>query len=145
MRPTHRRAPSRQRDRVHHSPLPELSARGSVWSGLTKVPDSLVKPITEYSSSGSSVGLKASMTVSFSPGVDLSPVDPGHHRLERHVAARVRLRVEEQLDVAHVVPRRPLEVRPRQVVEVLHVLEHVRALVIDVEEALEVVEVVRLA
>jgi len=77
--------------------------------------------------------------------VDAGAVDPRNHRLEGYVPARVRLRVEEHLDVPHVVLRGPLKIAKCQVVEVLHVLQHVGAAIVDVEERLEIMEVVGLA
>ena len=49
---------------------------------------------------------------------------------------------EERLDVEHVVGRRAFEVAVREVVEVLLGLQHVHALVVDLEERGQVVEVV---
>ncbi|MCY1518135.1 hypothetical protein D9M68_528430 [compost metagenome] len=62
------------------------------------------------------------------------------HRLHRHAARRVRLRVEEHLGVHHLVGRGALQVGPGHVVEVLLLEQHARAGVVDVEKALQVGE-----
>ena len=63
--------------------------------------------------------------------------------LHRDAACGVRLRIEEQLGVHDAVGVRAGEVRHRERVEVAAVAQHVAARVIEVEERLEVVEVVR--
>ena len=62
------------------------------------------------------------------------------HRLHRHAARGVRLRVEEDLRVHHVVHGRPGKVGVGHVVEILLVQQHAGARVVDVQEALQVGE-----
>ena len=73
-------------------------------------------------------------------GVSQRSLDPAQHRLERHPAFGVALRIEENLDVADIVGVGALEVGPGQVIKVLLGLEDAHPLVIDVEEILEVGE-----
>ncbi len=67
-------------------------------------------------------------------------VEAVDHRRQRDAAAGVRLGVEEDLGVEDVVLSRLLQVGPGEVVEVLLADQHVHALIVEVEEALEVVE-----
>jgi hypothetical protein len=62
------------------------------------------------------------------------------HRLDGDAARGVCLRVEEDLGMPHAVRARPLEVGTRQVAEVALGLQHGHALVVDVEERLQVAE-----
>lgn len=66
--------------------------------------------------------------------------DAGEHHLEGNAAVGVGLRVEERLDVDHVLRLALLQVGPGQVVEVLLAAQHVGASVVEVEEFLQVVE-----
>ena len=61
---------------------------------------------------------------------------------ERHAARRMRLRIEEHLDMAHIVGRRALQVGPGEVVEIFLGAQNLHALVIEVEELLQVREIV---
>jgi hypothetical protein len=72
--------------------------------------------------------------------IDARAVQAVDHRLHRHAARGVRLRVEEHLGVHHVVGRGALQVSPGHVVEVLLFQQHARAGVVDVQEALQVGE-----
>ena len=67
------------------------------------------------------------------------------HRPEVYAPARVGLRVEEDLGVAHALRGGLLEVRPGQLVEVPLVEQYPCALVVEVQEGLKVREVVGLA
>ena len=69
-----------------------------------------------------------------------SPDEDGR---ERDAAVRVRLRIEEDLGVAHAVGVRPLEVRPGEIVEVLLAEQDLGAFVVDVEEGLQAGELIR--
>ena len=62
------------------------------------------------------------------------------HGLHAHAARGVRLRVEEDLGVHHVVGCRTAQVGPGHVVEVLLLQQHAGAGVVDVQEALQVGE-----
>jgi hypothetical protein len=55
----------------------------------------------------------------------------------------VSLRVEEDLRVHHVVAAGPLQIRPRQVVEVLFLLQDSGARVVDLQKRLQVGKLVR--
>jgi len=63
---------------------------------------------------------------------------------ERDATRRVALRVEEHLDVAHVVRVRALEIGPGKIVEILLRDQHGHALVVDVEKVLQIAEPIRL-
>lgn len=63
--------------------------------------------------------------------------EPGHHRLVRHPARRVRLRVEEDLRVHHPVRVRPHEVVVRQRLKVLRRPEHRHADKVVVQEVVQ--------
>jgi hypothetical protein len=54
----------------------------------------------------------------------------------------VTLRVEEHLNVVHVVGARALEIGEGEIVEILLDLEHRHALVVEVEKVLQVAELV---
>lgn len=77
------------------------------------------------------------------PGVVQGARQAADHGVEGDAARGVRLRVEEDLRVAHVLGVGLGRVGRRQVVEVLLGTEHGHALVVDGEEAGQVVEVVR--
>ncbi len=66
--------------------------------------------------------------------------DAVEHHFESNVSVGVGLRVEEGFGVDHVLGLAALQVGPGQVVEVLLGAQHVGALVIQVEELLQVVE-----
>ena len=68
------------------------------------------------------------------------PVDAGDHRLERNPAIRMRLGIEEDLNVAHTLAGGPGQVGPGQIIEVLFLEKHTAARVVDVEEGLQVAE-----
>ena len=55
------------------------------------------------------------------------------------------LRIEEDLGTNHVVGMGPLEIRPRQIMEVLFGVEHRSGGIVDVEKALQVGEGKRLS
>jgi len=61
-------------------------------------------------------------------------VDSVEHFGERNATVGVCLRIEENFDMAYVIGRSALEIRIRQVVEVLAPLKHGGAGVVDVEE-----------
>ena len=65
---------------------------------------------------------------------------PADHRADVDAARSVRLRVEEDLGVDHVVGGRAFEVGERHVGEVALVQQHAGAGVVDVEEALQIGE-----
>jgi len=65
------------------------------------------------------------------------------HDLHRDTARGVSLRIEEQLGVDHAIGVRAREVRHRERVEVAAIAQHVAAGVVEIEERLQVVEVVR--
>lgn len=71
--------------------------------------------------------------------------DAVEHHFERHATVGVGLRVEEGFGVDHVLFFAAQQVGPGQVVEVLGGAQHVGALVVQVEEFLQVVEGVGLA
>ena len=73
-------------------------------------------------------------------GIGLRAAEAGHHRAERHAARRVALRIEEELDIAHVLAGGLAEIGHRQVVEIDLAQQHRHALVIEVEEILQVGE-----
>src|SRR5262249_58769595 len=58
-------------------------------------------------------------------------------------AGRVRLRIEEDLGVPDTLAGRPLEVRPREIVEVALVEQHAARRVVHVEERLKILDLVR--
>jgi hypothetical protein len=66
------------------------------------------------------------------------------HGRERDAAAGVALRVEEHLDVADVVGVGAREIGPGEVVEILLGDQHRHALIVDVEEILQVAEPISL-
>ena len=68
--------------------------------------------------------------------------DARYRRLEGEAAARVGLRVEEDLGVSHALGGRLLQVGQGQLVEILLLQEHAHAFVVEVEKGLEVGEVV---
>ncbi len=73
------------------------------------------------------------------------PRQAGDDGADVDAALGVRLRVEEQFGMHHVVGRGALEVGPRHVEEVLLVQQHRGTGVVDVEEALQIGEGVGLA
>ena len=62
------------------------------------------------------------------------------HRLERDAARRVALRIEEELDIADILAGGLAEIVHRQVVEIRLGQQHRHALVVEVEEILQVGE-----
>ena len=60
-----------------------------------------------------------------------------HHRLERDAAAGVALRIEEHLDMAHIVGLGALEIGQGEVEEILLGDQHRHALIVDVEKVLQ--------
>jgi hypothetical protein len=66
------------------------------------------------------------------------------HGRERNAAAGVALRIEEHLDVAHVVSVCALKIGPGEVVEILLGDEHRHALIVEIEKVLQVAEAIRL-
>ena len=71
--------------------------------------------------------------------------DAVEHHFERDATIGVGLRVEERFGVNHVLRLAAQQVGPGQVVEVLRGAQHIGALVIQVEEFLQIVEGVSLA
>ena len=69
-------------------------------------------------------------------------MDAGDDGLEGDTPGGVGLRVEEDLRMQHIVGPRAGQVGPGQFVEIPLVEEHARALVIDIEEILETVEII---
>jgi hypothetical protein len=67
---------------------------------------------------------------------------PAEHRGQRHPVAQVGLRVEEDLGPADPGRRGPVQVRLRQVVEVLLPLQDTQVRVVQVQEGLQAVELV---
>ncbi len=63
-------------------------------------------------------------------------------RFESDATASMALRIEEDLGVAHVLCRRPPQVRHGEGVEVLLLQQSLHALVIEVEEVLQIAEVI---
>ena len=63
-----------------------------------------------------------------------------HEHVEANAPLGVGLRVEEHLRPAHPVGARPAQVGGHQVVEVLLALQHRRALIVDVQERLQIGE-----
>jgi len=70
-------------------------------------------------------------------------VQAADDRLQRDAAPGMSLRIEEDLGPPDVLGRRPLQVGPGQVVEVLLLAQHGTGGVIDVEERLQVGEHIR--
>jgi hypothetical protein len=68
-----------------------------------------------------------------------------HHRGQRHAAAGVALHAEEHLRVQHAVGMRAAQVVARHVMEVLRLHQHAAAVVVQVQEVLQVGEAVGLA
>ena len=64
---------------------------------------------------------------------------------EGDAARGVALRIEEHLDIAHILRPRPGQVRPGEIVEILLGPQHRHALIVEVEEILQVGEAVGLA
>ena len=63
--------------------------------------------------------------------------------LERDAPCRVRLRIEEDLDVHDAVGMRTAQIGHRQCVEIVLVAQHVGPGIVEVEEGLQVAEVIR--
>ena len=62
------------------------------------------------------------------------------HRLHRHAALGVGLRVKKEFSMHHMVGRRALKVGPRHVVKVLLMQQHAGPGVVNVQKALQVGE-----
>ena len=75
-------------------------------------------------------------------GVAQRRADAIDHRRQRRPAGGMRLRVEEEFQMADVLRRGFLRERMRQVIEIALTAQHFHPLIIDVEEALQVVEAV---
>src|SRR2546427_590418 len=73
------------------------------------------------------------------------PVDASDHGFEWHATVRMRLRIEEDLGMAHALAGGPGQVGPCEVVEVLFLEQHAAARVIDVEEGLQIAENISMA
>ncbi|MNQ47317.1 hypothetical protein D3C85_611540 [compost metagenome] len=71
--------------------------------------------------------------------------DAVEHHFERYATVRVGLRVEEGFGVNHVLRLAAQQVGPGQVVEILGGAQYVGALVIQVQEFLQIVEGIGLA
>ena len=70
-------------------------------------------------------------------------LDPPDHGLERHPAFGMQLRIEEDLDVPHRLARHLRQVRPGEVEKVPLPDQNSGALVVEVQERLQVPELVR--
>ncbi len=75
-------------------------------------------------------------------GLELRAPNAADHNVERHPPPGVRLRIEEHLDVAHVLRMRLGEVGEGQVEEIRLMDENPHALVINFEKGGQVVEIV---
>ena len=69
---------------------------------------------------------------------------PADHRIKRHPARRVALRIEEHLDVPDIVGMGALQVGESQIVEIPLGEQHRHALIIDVEKVLKVAKLIGL-
>ena len=67
------------------------------------------------------------------------------HRGKCDPARGVSLRVEEHLDMPDIVGVRALQISPGEIVEILLGDQHRHALIVDVEEILQVAKLIRLA
>ena len=77
--------------------------------------------------------------------IDDGAVQAADHRGKCDPARGVSLRVEEHLDMPDIVFARALQISPGEIVEVLLGDQHRHALIVDVEEILQVAKLVRLA
>ena len=80
----------------------------------------------------------------FSASVD-GAVQPADHRVKRHAARRVALRIEKHLDMPDIVGVGALQIGESQIVEILLGEQHRHALIIDVEKVLQVAKLIGLA
>ena len=71
-------------------------------------------------------------------GIGQGTADAVNHGGKRYPAPGVGLRVEKDLGMTHVLGKRPLQIGPGQVVEVLHFNKCVGAGIINIEKILEV-------
>ena len=78
----------------------------------------------------------------FLPRRVAGPPNAAYHRVKRHTARRVGLRVEEDFAVHHVVFSAFLQIGIRQVEKILLVPQHRRALIINIQKRLQVVKLV---
>src|SRR5438128_2404905 len=67
-----------------------------------------------------------------------------HDNANRHATLGMRLRIEEHLGMPDVLLLRPPQIRPREIVEVTIPKKHSAALVINVEEGLQIRKLIRL-
>ena len=70
------------------------------------------------------------------------PGNAGHDGVEGNAAVRMALRIEEDLDMAHIVGPHPLEIGPGEIEEILFGHQHIHADIIDVEKVLQVGEII---
>ena len=68
--------------------------------------------------------------------------DAADHVGDRHAARRVALGIKENLDMAHAIGGGAVEIGCRQIEEILLRQQHRHALIVDVEEILEVGEII---
>ena len=68
------------------------------------------------------------------------PGDAVDHGRKCDPAIGMRLRIEENLDMPHIFPRHAREIGPGQLEEILFVQQDLRALIVDVQERLQVRE-----
>lgn len=74
---------------------------------------------------------------------DCQPIaDSVDHSADRDAPRRVRLRIEEQLDVADVVPRGSIKVGDGEVPEVLAVAQDFARRVVEIQKVLQIAEIV---
>jgi len=85
---------------------------------------------------------QARLDAELSPAIGDGAAQAFDHGRERNSARGVALRVEEHLDVAHVVGMRALEIGPGEVVEILLRDQHRHALIIQIEKVLQVAETI---
>src|SRR4029077_7374581 len=68
------------------------------------------------------------------------PMNPRHNGFKGDASIGMRLRIEEDLGVAHALAGGPGQVSPGQIVEILLLQERAAARVIDVEERWQIAE-----
>ena len=86
--------------------------------------------------------IRLAWTPSCLPGVGDGAVKAVDHGRECDAARRVALRIEEHLDMPHIVGMRALEIGPGEIVEILLGDQHRHALIVDVEKILQVRELI---
>src|ERR1700730_13279017 len=87
---------------------------------------------------------QACLYAELSPGIGNGAGEAFDHGRERDAAAGVDLRIEEHLDVADVFGVGAREIVPGEVVEILLRDQHRHALIVEVEEILQVAEPISL-